>query len=135
MSYRWSTSDYLSTECTVAGPVALTAVDADGTQTYSTAALACAGDADNGGQIFGIANQTPGGGTVTSWSVGTRVYANANGTSPAVNTDSASPGYADRIFSSAGFVLTGITDPGTGGNQAIELNDESVIISVVGCSP
>ncbi len=127
-----SSSDYLSTYFSVACPVALTSADADVTQTYSTSALACGGATDQGGSIFVIPSQYPGAG---GWSVGTRVYANANGTSPAVNTDSASPGYADRTFSTAGFVLTGITDPGTGGEQAIELNDESVIVSVVGCSP
>tara|TARA_R100000544_G_scaffold16661_2_gene7928 strand:- start:2180 stop:7849 length:5670 start_codon:yes stop_codon:yes gene_type:complete len=119
----------------VACPANLTSVDADTTQTYSSETLACGGQTDNGGQIFGIPTQTPGGGTVTSWSVGTRVYANVNGTSPAVNTDASSPGYSDRIFGSAGWVKTGANDPGTGGEQAIELDSESVIITTFGCAP
>ena len=127
-----SSSDYLSTLFIVACPVDLTASDADVTQTYTTSGLACGGQTDNGGQIFVIPSQYPGAG---GWSVGTRVYANINGTTPAVNTDATSPGYGDRLFGSAGFVLTGINDPTTGGEQAIELNDESVIVSVVGCAP
>ena len=116
-------------------PAVLCGLDADTTQTYSTGTLACAGAVDNGGRVFGIPTQTPACGSVTFWSIGTRVYANANGTSPAVNTDATSPGYGDRIFGSSGFVLTDSTDPTTGGLQAIELNDESVIISIFGCAP
>ena len=124
-----TSTDYLSSNFVVSCVTSLVSTDADVTQTYGSSSAACGGATDNGGQVFSIS--TPSGG----WSIGTRVYANANGTSPAVNIDATSPGYGDRLFGSAGWVLTGVNDPTTGGEQAIELNDESCITATFGCAP
>ena len=65
-------------------------------------------------------------------SVNDQIYANNNG-DLAVNTDASSPGYANRAFSSGGWIRV---EQQTNGVTALQLSDESIVIATSStCAP
>jgi len=113
-----SSTDYPTNTYTVACVASLTA-HAASVNTYATNLLACAESTSiniyhNSGTTFAVNDQ---------------IFANAQG-DLAVNTDAASPGYANRLYSGGGWVKIAAD---SGGTTAIQLSDESIITAIYTC--